>query len=246
MRIKVTFCYAIFLYFSLCTLANADPIVLSGVGTSTLDGIIDSEEWADAATFDFYINTPEQTTTLASLYFMNDSTDMFFALEFARPSEDPGKSFNIEFDSDASGTISDGDDAIVANPSIGLVDDYRQQVGSEIFGPEDVSLGGTNDGDLFFTYNGTNFIYEFSHPFNSGDIYDVSLEVGDVIDLYLFNRLIATGADYPVGFGDTSVNYGIVAIEISPAAPVPEPATMLLIGTGLIGLAGFRKRFFKK
>lgn len=87
--------------------------------------------------------------------------------------------------------------------------------------------------------NELSFIWEY------GQIYDLNdLIINSIDGLILTNARDINNSGQIVGTAELNgVRHGFLLDPVP--APVPEPSTILLVATGLIGLAGFRKKFKK-
>jgi len=82
-----------------------------------------------------------------------------------------------------------------------------------------------------FTFNGV--LTGIVPPFNTAPIFSMTLS-GQGIATLMFSRINFGGL---IGYGLTNIRY-----DFAPAAAVPEPATLLLFGTGLAGVAERMRR----
>jgi hypothetical protein len=145
---------------------------------------------------------------------------------------------------------------LLASALPGLTDPAHLKVGTKVgtYSTLYTFWDGDNTGDLFndgkWGYEDDLFVWENAPPISESNIpttyatrktmtYWLSAE-----EIYVLNGLIANYGKFAVGFDpDCAYKNTGVSMQLNP---VPEPATMILVGSSLIGLAGFGRRRYKK
>jgi len=167
-----------------------------GFGTPTVDGHFTDAEWACAKSYNFTANVSGGATP-ATLYVMNDATNVYFAVRLARSGSDKVNTLQFNFDNNDSwtanggaGAAEAGDEVLSLDATKGFADAYltlKCTTSSQSSCWEtDPSDGGTRDGSGAFSNDGTYTTYEISHPLNTADdAHDFSLSAGSKVGLFL-------------------------------------------------------------
>jgi len=159
-----------------------------GWGIANIDGTFGAE-WACASSLDFDANISGGSTP-ATVYWMNDGSNIYMAVRVLQASLDKANSLRIDFDNDGNGSVDAGDDVIGYDADLAVALDMyldRKCVNrsQSNCGSDDTSfdVGGAVMNDGSYT------TYELSHPFG-GDANgeDIMKYAGDALGFYLTLR----------------------------------------------------------
>ncbi|MDD4356708.1 MAG: PEP-CTERM sorting domain-containing protein [Smithellaceae bacterium] len=107
------------------------------------------------------------------------------------------------------------------------------------------------DGDTYLGYRDYGIVYAAQEPWNDEpyptwtnvmvNVNSSTFTEGGVFDVTNISRVRFYGTDWN-GNGDDFVDFRNLIINDGTPATIPEPVTMILLGLGLAGLAGIRRK----
>jgi hypothetical protein len=238
--------------FSYQAYSHSGDVLNSGASPApTIDGVIGVAEWANAGTLPITVNLPEGGTAAGTLYAMNDNTNIYFAMSVPRTAlEQQDTIFSVRLDQVHGTGFGDNNDDIVVISTSGFFDDVRTNLppcpaGNPpgFCGPKDVDVTppGTTDGSGAVTNDGTNTMWELSHPLSSGDTYDISVTTTDVvgfsISISLNSNLAPGSTSFPALATGMDLLLGIVETTEIDIKPGSDPNSINPTNRGVIPVA---------